>query len=120
MLVALVCHHMSTNSLTPVSFDHHPELPYFVDSSDYPILNRPWVRSPDANASPHLLWTPLETGEDIQMPQLEKGSRKLLIYHEFAMMAPLMLSASGNHQTSEFMSLIFYRYSRYTELTLQQ
>jgi len=73
MLVALVSHHMYMNSLTPVSFDHHPELPHVVNAiSDYPILNRPWVPSADANAPPHLLWMPLKTGEDIQMPQLKK------------------------------------------------
>lgn len=95
MLVALVCHHMSTNLLTPVSFDQHPKLPHTVDASDSPVLNRPWVPSPDADAPPHLLWTPLETDESIQMPQLQNGFRKMLIYHEFAMMAPLILSVSG-------------------------
>jgi hypothetical protein len=101
MLVALVCHHLSTNSLAPVSFDHHPMLPCIVNASDHPILNRPWVPGPGADAPPCPLWTPLETGEGTQMPQLKTGSRKILIYHEFAMMAPLILSVSGNCRPRE-------------------
>jgi len=100
MLVALVCHHLSTNSLTPVSFDHHPKLPCIVDTGEHPILNRPWVPTPGVDA-PCPLWTPLDTDEGTQVPQLKTGSRKILIYHEFAMMAPLILSVSGNCRTSE-------------------
>lgn len=95
MLVALVCHHLSTNSLMPVSFDHHPELPCIIDASDHPILNRPWAPSPVTCGPPCPLWTPLEIDAGTQMPQLNKGSRKILVYHEFAMMAPLILSVSG-------------------------
>ena len=97
VLVALVCHHLSTNLLTPVSFDHHPSFPCVADASDHPILNQPWVPGSDASAPPRLLWTPLAADEGPRMPRLEEGSRKILIYHEFAMMAPLILSVGDNH-----------------------
>lgn len=84
----------------PVSFDHHPTLPCIIDGGDHPILNRPWVPSPGASAVPCPLWTPLEIDGGPQMPQLNAGSRKILIYHEFAMMAPLILSVSENCQIS--------------------
>ncbi|KAG9308933.1 P-loop containing nucleoside triphosphate hydrolase protein [Chiua virens] len=92
MLVAVVLHHLSTNFLTPVSFERHPTLPSVTDSRDCPILNQPWVAASDPNAPPRPLWTPLETDEGQEMPQLKNGSRKVLVYHEFAMMAPLILS----------------------------
>ncbi|KAH0834614.1 P-loop containing nucleoside triphosphate hydrolase protein [Lanmaoa asiatica] len=92
MLVALVCHHLSTDSLAPASFDHHPDLPCVVDASEQPILNQPWVPSPGVGEPPRPLWTPVEPDGGVQMPQLKAGSRKILIYHEFAMMAPLILS----------------------------
>ena len=97
MLIALIRSHLSTDSLTPVSFDHRPEHPYIIGANEFPILNRPWIPGPGANVSPHLLWTPLERDESVQMPSLDEGSRKILIYHEFAMMAPLILSVSGIH-----------------------
>ncbi|KAH0826063.1 hypothetical protein J3R83DRAFT_5787 [Lanmaoa asiatica] len=92
MLVALVCHHLSTDSLAPASFDHHPDLPCVIDASEQPILNQPWVPSPGVGEPPRPLWTPIEPDGGVQMPQLKAGSRKILIYHEFAMMAPLILS----------------------------
>ncbi|KAG9318996.1 P-loop containing nucleoside triphosphate hydrolase protein [Chiua virens] len=104
MLVALVCHHLSTNSLTAVSFDQHPNSPCIADGSDKPILNRPWVPNPGADASPCLLWTPLEPDEGIQMSHSRSGSRKILIYHEFAMMAPLILSVSENCRSENLSS----------------
>lgn len=124
MLVALVLYHLSTDSLVPVSFDHHPKLPSIADGSDQPILNRPWVPAPGADATPCPLWTPLVLDEGTQMPSLSAGSRKILIYHEFAMMAPLILSVSGNGRADELASFnslsSFFRYSRYMELMVRR
>ena len=102
MLVALVCHHLSMDLLMPVLFDEHPKLPCVINADSHVILNRPWIPGTNENVSPYLLWTPLETGENVQIPKSEKGSQKILIYHKFSMMAPLILLVSGTSKSVSF------------------
>ncbi|KAF8431211.1 hypothetical protein L210DRAFT_934667 [Boletus edulis BED1] len=81
---------------TKAAFPFHesPSYPVVATRVEYSIL--PCIVNADDNSNLNCpsvpLWTPLEADESIRMPLLEKGSRKILIYHEFAMMAPLILS----------------------------
>ena len=124
MLVVLVCHHLSMNSLELVSFDCHPKRSSTAGGSDQSILNHPWVPSPGTDVLPCPLWTLLEPDEGTQMPQFEMGSRKILIYHEFAMMTPLIISVSRNCPTNACIHLNSFssclRYSKCMELMLWQ